>query len=329
MNDPQVEWLIALWLTAVGSFIGSFLNVVVYRLPAGISIVTPRSRCPACKHPIRWFDNVPVLSWIVLRGRCRDCGADLARYPLVEAASAGMFLLLAVGEVFSGGSNLPLAWAPSVAQLLGIYAYHLVLLCTLLAAALMQYDGHRPPLRLFVPALVVGLAAPAIWPLLHPVAVLHTLTVAGPLAMIVDGLAGLTAGALLGRLAGGRRGDAGLNWSAACAGLFLGWQAACGLVAVTAAVFWLLRAAAPGPARRASSPGNRLVDPGHAGVDPRLGLACAMVLAGVKSLQQKTKPTGNLRVPLVRLPDRFCRSARLRNRKRATGPLARTWWKTH
>ncbi len=244
MNASQVEWLIALWLTALGGFIGSFLNVVVYRLPAGMSVVAPRSRCPACKHPIRWFDNVPVLSWIVLRGRCRDCQAPISpRYPLVEAMTAGMFLLLAIGEFLSGGGNLPLASPPSPAQLLGIYAYHLVLLCTLLAAALIQYDGHRPPARLFLPAAVVGLAAPALWPLLHPVAAWHTVALAGPLAGIVDGLAGLAAGAVLGRLAGGRRGNAGLCWSTACAGLFLGWQAACGLAAATAAVYWLLRAA--------------------------------------------------------------------------------------
>lgn len=165
MNGSQVEWLIALWLTALGGFIGSFLNVVVYRLPAGMSVVAPRSRCPACKHPIRWFDNVPVLSWIVLRGRCRDCQAPISpRYPLVEAMTAGMFLLLAIGEFLSGGGNLPLASPPSPAQLLGIYAYHLVLLCTLLAAALIQYDGHRPPARLFLPAAVVGLAAPCFGP---------------------------------------------------------------------------------------------------------------------------------------------------------------------
>jgi len=252
MNLSEAEWLIALWLLALGGFIGSFLNVVVYRLPAGMSVVAPRSHCPACKHAIRWFDNVPVLSWFLLRGRCRDCRAAISpRYPLVEAVTAGLFLLLAVGEPLSGGGNLPLTLdsALSAGQLWEIYAYHLVLLCTLLAAALVQYDGHQPPVRLFLPALVVGLAAQAFWPALHPVAAWHI--AAGPLAGLVDGLMGLATGAVLGRLAGGRRGDRGLCLAAACAGLFLGWQAACGLVAATAAVYWLLWVATPNrPGRR-------------------------------------------------------------------------------
>ena len=132
-------------------FIGSFLNVVVYRLPAGMSVVAPRSRCPQCLHPIRWFDNVPVLSWFLLGGRCRDCRAAISpRYPLVEAISGALFLVLAVGEPLAEGENLPAGRRQlDAGQLCGIYAYHLLLLCTLLAAALMQYDGHRPPLRLF------------------------------------------------------------------------------------------------------------------------------------------------------------------------------------
>jgi leader peptidase (prepilin peptidase)/N-methyltransferase len=257
MNLSQEEWLIALWLLAMGGFIGSFLNVVVYRLPAGMSVVAPRSRCPKCLHPIRWFDNIPVLSWLLLGGRCRDCRAAISpRYPLVEGISAAMFLLLALGEPLSEGRNLPplgaLGGQLAPGLLWGIYAYHLVLLCTLLAAALVQYDGHRPPLRLFLPALVVGLAAPACWPPLHPVPAWPS--VAGPWAGIIDGLAGLAAGAaagvILGPVAGRRRGDPGLWLAAACTGLFLGPQAACGLLAATAAVAGLLRAGTrPGDGR--------------------------------------------------------------------------------
>ncbi len=249
MDLSPAEWLIALWLLALGGFIGSFLNVVVYRLPAGMSVVAPRSRCPQCLHPIRWFDNVPVLSWFVLGGRCRDCRAAISpRYPLVEAMTGALFLLLAVGEPLAEGKNLPSTGTGQlgVELLWGIYACHLLLLCTLLAAALMQYDGHRPPRRLFVPALVVGLAAPAVWPLLHPVPAWHAAS--GPLGGILDGLAGLATGAaggaILGRLAGQRRGDPGLWLAAACAGLFLGWQAACVLVVATVAAAGLLRAGA-------------------------------------------------------------------------------------
>ncbi len=101
-------WLMAVWVAALGGMIGSFLNVVVYRLPAGLSVVHPGSHCPKCNHAIRWFDNVPVFSWLFLRGRCRDCRAAIAiRYPLVEAATMAMFLLLAFAELFTGGANLP------------------------------------------------------------------------------------------------------------------------------------------------------------------------------------------------------------------------------
>ena len=71
----------------LGLLFGSFLNVCISRLPEHESIVTPRSRCMACGHTMRWYDNVPVLSWVVLRGRCRDCKAGISwRYPAVELA---------------------------------------------------------------------------------------------------------------------------------------------------------------------------------------------------------------------------------------------------
>ena len=74
-----------------GFALGSFLNVCIYRLPRHESIVTPRSHCPACQHAIRWYDNVPVLSYLWLRGRCRNCRARISPlYPFVEAATAGL-----------------------------------------------------------------------------------------------------------------------------------------------------------------------------------------------------------------------------------------------
>ncbi|HEX9049111.1 MAG TPA: prepilin peptidase [Anaeromyxobacter sp.] len=80
---------IGAWVLAVGAAVGSFLNVVIARVPAGESIVSPGSRCPRCRAPIRWWDNLPIVSWLVLRGRCRSCGAPIpARYPLVELLGA-------------------------------------------------------------------------------------------------------------------------------------------------------------------------------------------------------------------------------------------------
>lgn len=88
-------------LGVLGLLIGSFLNVVIYRVPAGLSLVTPGSACPRCDHPVRPYDNVPVLSWLALRARCRDCSAPIsARYPLVELATGALFV--AAGWKFGG-----------------------------------------------------------------------------------------------------------------------------------------------------------------------------------------------------------------------------------
>jgi leader peptidase (prepilin peptidase) / N-methyltransferase len=77
----------------LGAIVGSFLNVVIARLPAGQSIVYPPSRCPACRHEIRWYDNIPILSYFILLGRCRDCGERISvRYPIIELMLACMSL---------------------------------------------------------------------------------------------------------------------------------------------------------------------------------------------------------------------------------------------
>ena len=92
-------------LGGLGLLVGSFLNVVVHRVPAGQSLVRPRSSCPACGHEIRAYDNVPVLSWLVLRGRCRDCSTPIPwRYPALEG-SAGL-AFVAVGVRFGLSSYL-------------------------------------------------------------------------------------------------------------------------------------------------------------------------------------------------------------------------------
>jgi len=78
-----------------GAAVGSFLNVCIFRIPAEQSIVKPASRCPSCEHPIRFYDNIPILSFLILRAKCRDCGAKISwRYPLVEFITGLLALLL-------------------------------------------------------------------------------------------------------------------------------------------------------------------------------------------------------------------------------------------
>ena len=248
----MLTFFLLLWLAALGGAIGSFLNVVVYRLPAKKSLVYPGSHCPACGHAIRWYDNIPVLGWIALGGRCRDCHGRISiRYPLVEALSAAIFVLLGAVTLLGGGANLPprpvevvdatifLPWTPE--RLAGILAYHLLLLSTLLPAALIEYDGKPVPWRLAWPALAAGLLAPLLWPFLHPVP-------AGPawngwFAGLADGTAGLAAGLLLGltaeRVDG--RSAGGLAVGPTLTGLFLGWQAVAVLWAVAVLLYLLFR----------------------------------------------------------------------------------------
>lgn len=134
--------LVALVATAalLGLLIGSFLNVVVWRVPRGESVVSPPSACPSCGTPIRPRDNLPVLGWLLLRGRCRDCGEPIrARYPLVEAGTALTFA--AVGLRFGFDPVLP--------------AY-LYLAAVGIALALIDVDVRRLPDALTLPSYVVA-----------------------------------------------------------------------------------------------------------------------------------------------------------------------------
>lgn len=127
----------------LGLVVGSFLNVVIYRLPRGESLIRPGSHCPKCAHPVRWFDNVPVLSWLVLRGRCRDCGEPIAvRYPLVEAAT-GIGFVLAFWRI---GLDWPLlvAWA---------------FIAVMITVALIDHDHMIIPDKIVLPGALLGLGA--------------------------------------------------------------------------------------------------------------------------------------------------------------------------
>jgi len=125
----------------VGAIVGSFLNVVIHRLPRGESIVRPGSRCPACGRPIKPWNNVPILAWLWLRGRCPDCGAGIAaRYPLVEAATAALFA--GIGLRFGATPMTPLWMAFAAA---------------LLAAAAIDFEHRVIPDEISLGGLAVGL----------------------------------------------------------------------------------------------------------------------------------------------------------------------------
>jgi leader peptidase (prepilin peptidase)/N-methyltransferase len=149
-------WLVM--IAAVGGIlglaIGSFLNVVAYRVPAGLSVVSPPSACPDCGSEIRPYDNIPVISWLVLRGRCRDCrGPISARYPVVEAITGVLFVLVAVRFVPAvEAAGAPAALVGSALEL----AAFLYLAAISVALAAIDLDTHTLPNRIVLPAYLVG-----------------------------------------------------------------------------------------------------------------------------------------------------------------------------
>lgn len=131
-------WLPVLIVAVFGLLIGSFLNVVIWRVPRGESFVSPPSACPACRARIKPQDNVPVVSWLLLRGRCRSCGEPISRrYPLVEAATAVVFALT--------------FWRFGLSAALPAYLY---LAAIGVALFMIDIDVKRLPNRIVLPAYV-------------------------------------------------------------------------------------------------------------------------------------------------------------------------------
>jgi leader peptidase (prepilin peptidase)/N-methyltransferase len=130
-----------------GLLIGSFLNVVAWRLPRGESLVKPRSKCPGCSAQLKPYDNVPVLSWLLLRGRCRGCGERIsARYPVVEAVTAALYVLV-----------VALKHGDALQLVLG-----LVLVTFLVPIAVIDFDLKIIPNKLTAPAAVLAVALGAV-----------------------------------------------------------------------------------------------------------------------------------------------------------------------
>lgn len=177
---PYYFYLIA--VAVVGAVIGSFLNVVIHRLPREESVVLPASRCPQCSAVIRPYDNIPVISWLMLRGRCRSCKTPIpARYPAVELLTALLFAL-----TFWARSGLTLA-----------LPFDLVFVAAILALIFIDAEHMILPNAITYPGIVFALAARILVPNLYGVEFLG----AGEGAMPDWSLS--IVGAVLGALAGG------------------------------------------------------------------------------------------------------------------------------
>jgi len=130
-------------LFVFGAVIGSFLNVCIYRIPRNQSIIWPASRCTSCSNPINFYDNVPIFSYFLLRGRCRSCKAKISgRYPLVEALNAFFYLL-----VFW---RYGLAWSSAI---------YFVFCSALIVITFIDYDFQIIPDRITLPGIPIGLVA--------------------------------------------------------------------------------------------------------------------------------------------------------------------------
>ena len=199
MTPAYPPWAMAAVGAVFGAVFGSFLNVCVYRIPRGVSVVSPPSACPHCGARIAWYDNVPVFSWFFLRGRCRSCRGPISpRYPAVEAVTAlvGAFLVLHYGV----GWEL---WPAAVFSL------------SMIVVTLIDYDERIIPDVITLPGVVLGVAASFLTPL-----------------TLVESLAGAALGFLfLWAIAWGYRKATGVEGMgggdiklAAMLGAFLGWK---------------------------------------------------------------------------------------------------------
>ncbi|MFM8414208.1 MAG: prepilin peptidase [Planctomycetota bacterium] len=252
---PWAEGVTILFGFAWGAMLGSFLNVVVHRVPLGESVVVRRSRCPACGHAIRAADNVPVLGWLRLGGRCRDCQAPIAAdYALVEAGCGLVVAVLAATHLAAGGR-----WLPRLAdqfphgidrllrgdwRLLVACGLHAGAVLTIVAWSLLERRGWRASSRSLLVALMAMLLVIALVPAV------------GPTGLLLDGgdwpagvewrpaLAATAAGGLAGWLAGRACRSRAAGLGLPLAGSVLGWQS---LTIVAVVTIIVDRATSRGP----------------------------------------------------------------------------------
>jgi leader peptidase (prepilin peptidase)/N-methyltransferase len=146
MEIPPAFLAVAVAFT--GLCVGSFLNVCIHRLPLQQSVVHPGSRCPGCGYVLRWYDNIPVLSYLALRGRCRGCRAPISiRYPIVEVITAAIFL-----------------WHLAVFDLTPLFFVRVAFACALIVLFAIDLEHQILPDRITLPGIVIGLACSVLLP---------------------------------------------------------------------------------------------------------------------------------------------------------------------
>jgi leader peptidase (prepilin peptidase)/N-methyltransferase len=220
--------ILGLGIFILGTVVGSFINVCIYRIPWQKSVVWPGSRCPHCLRCIAARDNLPVIGWIALRGECRSCGAAISiRYPLVEALVGLLFLGLYLVDVIHAPRGV---WNQIPWIALSRLAYHALLTSLLVIATFIDYDLFIIPDEVTVTGMVLGLTIGAAIPAIR----LEPAGAATPLGGLAVGFLGLLVGAGLTegvrRLASGLLGREAMGFGdvtlMGMIGAFLGWQAA-------------------------------------------------------------------------------------------------------
>jgi leader peptidase (prepilin peptidase) / N-methyltransferase len=224
----QVHAILILGLFAIGTVVGSFLNVCIYRIPWQKSVIWPASHCPRCYSGIAAQDNIPIVSWVALRGECRHCGSSISlRYPLIEILVGLLFAGVYVSDVVYGR---PIPWGGLPNSVSIGLAYHLSFVALLVAATFIDYDLTIIPDQITVTGMILGIGLGALFPDIRPdpsrATTLWAGAKVGVIGLLVGG--GLTQSVrLIGSLALRREamgfGDVTLM---AMIGAFLGWQAA-------------------------------------------------------------------------------------------------------
>ncbi|PLY03583.1 MAG: prepilin peptidase [Desulfuromonas sp.] len=200
MTKYQIITLLLGSVFVFGAIVGSFLNVCIYRIPEGLSIVSPRSRCPKCEKPIVWYQNIPIASWILLRGKCAQCATLISiRYPLVETLN-GLLYVLVFYYFF-------LSWATPV---------YFVFLSMLVVITFVDLDHQIIPNSISLPGIVCGFIASFVVPWIQwHESLLGAVAGGGLLFVIAAGYR------LVAKKEGMGMGDVKLL---AMIGAFLGWQ---------------------------------------------------------------------------------------------------------